>query len=335
MANYTAGTITLINGSKVVNGTGTAWQTALIVGGIIYPEAAGNPLPFSAVTSDTQITADVAWKGTSGTYSYALTPDTAYDRQVLANSSALAQILQQLKSTPIAALSALTPAADKMPYFTGANVAALADLTGFGRSLIGDANAAAALTTLGVSTFIQGMLNDADASTALSTLGVSTFIKGLFDDPDASTALGTLGVSAFAKTLLDDVDASTALSTLGVSAFAKTILDDTSGGAVYATIGATQSLVARGYQRLPSGVIFQWGYESTTSTDFAITFPIAFPVNLAFVGATMNAAAPANTLYSLTTATQSRTGTSFLKRYAQAGGVGQAPEPFYWLAVGW
>lgn len=195
MANYTTGTITLTNGSKVVNGTGTAWQTALIVGGIIYPEADGNAMPFSAVTNDTQITADVAWKGAGGTYSYALAPDTAYDRQVLANATALAQILQGLQKPSISALSALTPANNKLPWFNGANTAALADLTAFARSL----------------------LDDGDASTALSTLGVSAFAKTLLDDADASTALSTLGVSAFAKTLLDDTSAGAAWATLGGS----------------------------------------------------------------------------------------------------------------------
>lgn len=39
--------------------------------------------------------------------------------------------------------------------------------------------------------------------------------------------------------------------------------------------GANQSLAASGYQRIPSGIIIQWGTSSTTNT--AVTFPIAFP----------------------------------------------------------
>jgi hypothetical protein len=193
---YTAGTITLTNGSTVVAGAGTAWQTALIVGGIIYAEAAGgNSMPILSVDSDTQIMAAVKWKGATGSYSYALVIDTAYDRQVLANATTLAQIIQALNKPSVSALSALTPAADKVPYFTGSNTAALAPLTTFARSL----------------------LDDADASTVLSTLGVSAFIKALLDDADASTALSTLGVSAFAKTLLDDADAATARATLNTA----------------------------------------------------------------------------------------------------------------------
>ena len=66
------------------------------------------------------------------------------------------------------------------------------------------------------SAFIRTLLDDASASAALTTLGFSAFAKTLIDDASASAALTTLGFSAFAKTLIDDASASEALTTLGI-----------------------------------------------------------------------------------------------------------------------
>lgn len=56
----------------------------------------------------------------------------------------------------IDAIDALTPAADRIAYYTGTNAAALAPLTGFARSLLDDADAAAARGTLGAAAASHG-----------------------------------------------------------------------------------------------------------------------------------------------------------------------------------
>lgn len=98
---YSAGTISLTNGSAVVTGIGTAWQTALIAGGTIYVQAEGNPLPILTVDSNTQITAALKWTGATGTYSYALIRDTAHDAQLVANATALARLLAGMEAGTI------------------------------------------------------------------------------------------------------------------------------------------------------------------------------------------------------------------------------------------
>ena len=69
--------------------------------------------------------------------------------------------------TELQALSAVTSAADALPYFTGSGTASVTTLSSFGRTLIDDADAATARTTLGVDA--AGTDNSTDVTLVTTT----------------------------------------------------------------------------------------------------------------------------------------------------------------------
>lgn len=115
------------------------------------------------------------------------------------------------------AIRGLTSAANKVPYFTGSGSAAVADLTSFGRDLIGSADAAAVQALLNLEPGLDVQAQNARLQ-ALADLSGS-FSAGVVNlvGYSATNTAEFVESSSFGRSLLSQADASSARTALGVS----------------------------------------------------------------------------------------------------------------------
>ncbi|MBB1247473.1 hypothetical protein [Rhizobium sp. G21] len=142
---YNDGTVTVGAGGTTVIGVGTQFNVYPRVGDYFW--AQGRSVRIAAIANATQLTLAYGWPGeaiTNGNYEIIYTP-----AQQVAQAKTTA-LLGQLSNGNLSSIAALTTAANKLAYYSAQGVAALADFSAFGRTLLDDADAAAARTTLGL-----------------------------------------------------------------------------------------------------------------------------------------------------------------------------------------
>jgi hypothetical protein len=127
-----------------------------------------------------------------------------------------------LASAVLTTLATLTPATNKLPYFTGTSSATTTDLTSFARSLLDDNDAATARTTLGVyssaesdAALTAGLATKQPLATNLTNLAALTITGNTIPFYDGSSALGLTPVTTYGRGFLNLADASASRGYIG------------------------------------------------------------------------------------------------------------------------
>lgn len=264
-----------------------------------------------------------------------------------ADWSALPEQIQPLDAT-LTALAALVGAANKLPYFSGADTAALTDLTQVGRDIIGKNAIADVLTYLDLTEALKagnnlyeiaakGAANQAAARGNLALNPISGIVGGDNLLPyfvDMNTA-ALAPFTAFARTLLSRSDASAVRTDLGLKNAAQR--DVGTGATQIPDMSSFSSeLSGNGKMRFPGGFFVQWGNANPVSGTATVHYNEAFVSTPWFIGTTTRQADFPTAMQSIVVNDSLSNNTQFSARTLAFDGTtfSAAPNAFFWFAIG-
>ena len=105
-------------------------------------------------------------------------------------------------------------------------------------------------------------------------------------------------------------------------------LDSSNGVQSSSFTGSNQSLSASGYQKIPGGLIIQWGRVTSPSATGTITFPTAFPTTcLSITGTYLTAATRIDAFINFSSSTPNAASIAYWASSSSGA--------FNWIAVGY